>query len=46
MSEKINHDRRRFLGMAAMSIAAVELGVIGSAKAQSSKTKPANRTRE
>ncbi|HET9001915.1 MAG TPA: thioredoxin family protein [bacterium] len=42
MSEKIDHDRRRFLGLAAMSIAAAELGVIGSANAQSGKTKPAS----
>ena len=35
MSEEINHDRRRFLGTAAMTIAAAQLGMIGSAKAQS-----------
>ena len=35
MSSKINHDRRCFLGTAAMSIAAAELGMIGSANAQS-----------
>jgi pimeloyl-ACP methyl ester carboxylesterase len=35
MSQEINHDRRRFLGAAAMSIAAVELGMIGCANAQS-----------
>jgi thiol-disulfide isomerase/thioredoxin len=39
MSEEINHHRRRFLGAAAMTIAA-QLGMIDSAKAQSSKTKP------
>jgi nitrous oxide reductase len=38
MSEGINHDRRRFLGTAAMTIASAQLGMIGSAKAQSSKT--------
>jgi nitrous oxide reductase len=38
MSEEINHDRRRFLGTAAMTFAAAQLGMIGSAKAQSSKT--------
>lgn len=37
MKEKINHNRRRFLGSAAMTIAAAELGLIGSANAQSSK---------
>ena len=42
MSEEIKHDRRRFLGTAAMTIAAAELGMIGSADAQSSKTNPAN----
>jgi pimeloyl-ACP methyl ester carboxylesterase len=34
--EAINHKRRRFLGAAAMSIAAAEFGMIGSANAQSS----------
>jgi pimeloyl-ACP methyl ester carboxylesterase len=42
MPEKINEEmsdtRRRFLGTAAMTIAAVQLGIIGSAHAQSSKT--------
>ena len=42
MSEEINNDRRRFLGVAAMSIAAAQLGMFGSASAQSGKTKPAN----
>ena len=41
MSEKINHQRRRFLGTAAMTIATTQLGIFGSAIAQSSKTKPA-----
>ncbi|HXI83867.1 MAG TPA: alpha/beta hydrolase [Verrucomicrobiae bacterium] len=36
MSEEIS--RRRFLGLAAMSIAAAEFGMIGSANAQSGKT--------
>ncbi len=35
MSEEINHDRRRFLGTAAMTIAAAQFGMIGYAKAQS-----------
>jgi pimeloyl-ACP methyl ester carboxylesterase len=41
MSDEITHDRRRFLGTAAMTIAATQLGLIGSAKAQTSETKPA-----
>ena len=36
MSEEINDDRRRFLGTAAMTIAAAQFGMIGSADAQSS----------
>jgi pimeloyl-ACP methyl ester carboxylesterase len=42
MSEEINQHRRRFLGAATMSIAATQLGIIGSAKAQSSTKKPAD----
>jgi pimeloyl-ACP methyl ester carboxylesterase len=42
MSEEINNDRRRFLGTAAMTIAAAQLGMFGSASAQSGPTKPAN----
>lgn len=41
MSEKINPQRRRFLATAAMTIATTQLGIFGSAIAQSSKTKPA-----
>jgi pimeloyl-ACP methyl ester carboxylesterase len=41
MVEKINHDRRRFLATALMTIASAELGMIGSSAAQSSKAKPA-----
>ncbi|BAZ21450.1 zinc-containing alcohol dehydrogenase superfamily protein [Kalymmatonema gypsitolerans NIES-4073] len=41
MSEKINYQRRRFLGIAAMTIATTQLGRFGSANAQSSKTEPA-----
>jgi pimeloyl-ACP methyl ester carboxylesterase len=41
MSEKINYQRRRFLGTAAMTIASTQLSIFGSAIAQSSKTKPA-----
>jgi len=40
MSEKINHHRRRFLGTAAVTIAAAQLGMIGCAKAQSSGMRP------
>jgi pimeloyl-ACP methyl ester carboxylesterase len=40
MSEEIINNRRRFLGTTAMTIAAAQLGMIGSAKAQSSKTRP------
>jgi pimeloyl-ACP methyl ester carboxylesterase len=40
---EINCDRRRFLGTAALAIAAAELGMIGSAPAQSGKKKPAIR---
>jgi pimeloyl-ACP methyl ester carboxylesterase len=39
MSEEIDSDRRRFVGAAAMTIAAAQLGVIGSAGAQSGETK-------
>jgi pimeloyl-ACP methyl ester carboxylesterase len=41
MSEEINLDRRRFLGTAVMTMAAAQLGIIGAARAQSRKTKPA-----
>jgi hypothetical protein len=41
MSEEINCDRRRFLGTAAMTIAAAQLGGFGSANAQA-KAKPAS----
>jgi pimeloyl-ACP methyl ester carboxylesterase len=40
MSEDINHHRRRFLGTAVMTLAASQLGMIGSAEAQSGKTNP------
>src|SRR5438132_3250466 len=38
MSEEINDDRRRLLATDAMTIAATQLGMIGSANAQSNKT--------
>jgi pimeloyl-ACP methyl ester carboxylesterase len=41
MSEDVNHPRRRFLGAAAITIAATQLGIIGSAAAQSGKAKAA-----
>jgi pimeloyl-ACP methyl ester carboxylesterase len=37
-SENIRHDRRRFFGVAAMSAAAVQLGILASADAQPAKT--------
>ena len=42
MSEEINQDRRRLFGAAAMTIAAAQLGIFGSAAAQPGKTKPAD----
>jgi pimeloyl-ACP methyl ester carboxylesterase len=41
MSEEINHHRRRLFGAVAMTIAAAQLVMIGSAKAQSNTTKSA-----
>ena len=35
-------DRRRFLSMTATSMAAAQLGILGSADAQSSKPRPAD----
>jgi pimeloyl-ACP methyl ester carboxylesterase len=42
--QEIDHNRRRFLGTAAMTIAAAQLGMIGSADAHSSKAQPADDT--
>ena len=42
MSEEIDHHRRRFFGTAAMSIAAIQFGMISSADAQSGNAKPAD----
>ncbi|TMB69296.1 MAG: alpha/beta hydrolase [Deltaproteobacteria bacterium] len=42
MVEEINHDRRRFFGTVAMTIAAAQFGMIGSAVAQSGKADPAS----
>jgi pimeloyl-ACP methyl ester carboxylesterase len=41
ISEEVDHQRRRFLGTAAVTLAAAQLGMIGSAQAQPSKPKPA-----
>lgn len=43
MSENINRQRRRFLGIAAMAIATTQLGRFGAVIAQSSKPKPTGR---
>jgi len=42
MTTNPNYNRRRFLGMAAMSLAAARFGFIGSANAQASQTSPAD----
>jgi pimeloyl-ACP methyl ester carboxylesterase len=45
--DKIDQDRRGFIGAAAMTVAAAQLGIVGSAKAQASKVpaiKPATNT--
>jgi pimeloyl-ACP methyl ester carboxylesterase len=42
MIKNPNYNRRRFLGMAAMSLAAARFGFIGSANAQASQASPAN----
>lgn len=44
MSEELKYGRRSFLGAAAMTIAAAELAMIGSAHAHSSKITPADIT--
>jgi pimeloyl-ACP methyl ester carboxylesterase len=38
MTENMSYDRRRFLGVAAMSVAAAQFGLIGSASAESDNT--------
>ena len=40
---EFSHDRCRFLGVAALSLAAMQLGPIGPAKAQGGPAKPARR---
>ena len=42
ISEEINQERRRFFGTAAMTIAAAQLGMLGSAEAQAGNARPAN----
>src|SRR4051812_37557087 len=42
MSDEVNRCRRRFLGTAAMTIAAARFDMIGSANAQSRTTRPAD----
>ena len=42
MSEEIKHNRRRFLGTAAMTLAAAQFSMFRSAKAQSRKAEPAD----
>jgi len=42
MAEEINHKRRRFLGTAAMAVAAAQLDRVVSTKPQSDKTQPTN----
>jgi hypothetical protein len=42
MSEETIQDRRRFLSAVAMTIAAAQLGIFGSAAAQPGKAKPAD----
>ena len=42
MSEETKYDRRLFLATSAITIAAAQFGMIGSADAQTSKTKPAD----
>jgi pimeloyl-ACP methyl ester carboxylesterase len=42
MSKEIKHNRRRFLGTAAMTLAAAQFGMFGSAEAQSGKAETAD----
>src|ERR1700722_2947079 len=42
MSEEINQNRRRFLRAAGITLAAAQIGMLGSAKAQTGKTRPAD----
>ena len=42
MAEEINHQRRRFISAAAMTVAAARLGVIGSEQVQADETSSTN----
>jgi pimeloyl-ACP methyl ester carboxylesterase len=42
MSEEINQNRRRFLRAVGITLAAAQIGMVGSAKAQTGKTRPAD----
>ena len=42
MSETIKHNRRRFLGTAALTLAAAQFDIFRSAEAQSRKAEPAD----
>jgi pimeloyl-ACP methyl ester carboxylesterase len=42
MSEDINQNRRRFIGTAAAAVAATQLGVLGSARAETSNAMPSS----
>jgi pimeloyl-ACP methyl ester carboxylesterase len=42
MSEEINQNRRRFIGTAAAAVAATQLGVLGSARAETSNAMPSS----
>jgi enamine deaminase RidA (YjgF/YER057c/UK114 family) len=44
MCEQMKYNRRRFLGIAAVSIAGAKVGMIGSVNAQSTKINPASAT--
>ena len=46
MSEEIKYDRRRFLAIAAMSVAAAEFGMTGAARRTVEQAKPAGHVRE
>jgi pimeloyl-ACP methyl ester carboxylesterase len=41
MAEEINHQRRRFIGVAAMTVAAAQLGMIGSEQVHADETRSA-----
>jgi pimeloyl-ACP methyl ester carboxylesterase len=44
-SEELNFDRRRFLGIATIGIAATQLGIVSSARAEAGQAKPADATK-